>query len=639
MQLRPRIDLIPGPYSTDTAAPTTRWRLLLVTFLISLTIGLGYVWLRAPLYQSYAIVHLSYSQPNLEEISSIAAEQLNIHQQRLTSQRVVGLLAKRLADEKQLQVSTEILSEMLNVESVADSRLLKLSATDTSPDILLPILESWVDLYFSLQSSEQQEASSGELADLQDKLAVLEEKISNKRISLSEFTAAHQIISLERDENRVLNQIKGLSNSLDITTEEKAAAIGQLQAIKTSIAGGEVMVRPQDQQSLDNMEDRALALEEQLFQLSQQYTPAYMALDPTIMGIKNNLDSLKRKTRARRAESQKTYLNEAKQSVQAHNIKQANIRGKLTALQNQAQKFNHKLSEYNSMNLDLEQIQSQAQMVRDQLIQSEVRKPYQAKIDILEAPFQPEFPIGPNYARDSGIAALIALFISLATVGIFALINRQHRADVILSPYPVHNPQQTVAQEQLADDSHAQIAYQEAREIRVDECRNLLLSASLHCKLALSLMLSGVNTSELLRLITEDFDIDNGQLTVPGQYQRRLTLPERAIETVKRVAVDVDAGLSLWTAPTGELLTLPELELMLKHAGDDAGLNNPEPIFFKDIRHSYLLFLARQGAHLNDIEQTAGYLGALEMEYCQQISARTQFTNDAAIVTHHPALG
>ena len=181
------------------------------------------------------------------------------------------------------------------------------------------------------------------------------------------------------------------------------------------------MVRPQDQRSLDNMEDRALALEEQLFQISQQYTPAYMALDPTIMGIKNNLTSLKRKVISRRAESQETYLNEAKQSVQAHTIKEADIRGKLTGLQNQAQKFNHKLSEYNSMNLDLEQIQSQAQMVRDQLIQSEVRKPYQAKIDMLEAPLQPEFPIGPNYTRDSGIALLIAVFISLATVGIFAL--------------------------------------------------------------------------------------------------------------------------------------------------------------------------------------------------------------------------
>jgi polysaccharide biosynthesis transport protein len=638
MEAMPRIDLIPGPYSTAPAPTKTRWRLLIITFLITSIIGLSYVWLRSPVYHSYAIMHLSYSQPNLEEISTVAAEQLNIHHQRLTSQRVIVLLAEQLFDERQLQLSPKKLNDILSVESIADSRLLKLSAIDTEPTILLPIVESWVKLYFSLQSSEEQESSNDEQTDLQNKLAVLEGKISAKRLSLTEFTAEHQIISLERDENRVLSQIKGLSNSLDITTEEKAAAIGQLKAIKSATAEGKIMVRPQDQSSLDNMEDRALALEEQLFQLSQQYTPAYMAIDPTIKGIKNNLVSLKRKTRARRAESQETYLNVAKQTVQALTAKEANIRGKLTGLQNQAQNFNHKLSEYNSMNLDLEQIQLQTQMVRDQLIQAEVRKPYQAKIDMLEAPLYPEFPIGPNYPRDSGIAVLIAVFISLATVGIFALINRQQRSDVILTPYPVANPQQQIVQEQqqLSDDSLSQIVYQEAREISVEECRRLLHSASLHCKLALTLMLSGVGSSELLRLTVEDFDANH--MVVPGQHQRRLALSELAIETVKQVSVDLRTGLSLWETPTDELLELPELEQMLQHAASDARLNDFAPIGFKDIRHTYLLFLARQGASLNEIEQVAGYLSAKEMEHCQQISKSEQLTDLAEIVTHHPAL-
>jgi len=474
------------------------------------------------------------------------------------------------------------------------------------------------------------------LADLQGKLATLEEKISDKRLALAEFSAEHQIISLERDENRVLSQIKGLSNSLDTTAEEKAAAIGQLKAIKAAIAEGKVTVRPQDQSSLDNMEDRALALEEQLFQLSQQYTPAYMALDPTIMGIKNNLASLKRKIISRRTESQTTYLNEAKQSVQANTNKESDIRGKLTALQNQAQKFSHKLSEYNSMNLDLEQIQAQAQMVRDQLIQSEVRKPYQAKINMLESPLDPEFPIGPNYTRDSGIALLIAVFMALATVGIFALISRQQRSEVILTPYPVINPLQAVVQEQLTNESRSQISYQEAREISLEECRRLLDSASLYCKLALTLMLSGVSASELLRLTVNNFDTE--QMSVPGQYQRRLMLPEFTVKTVQQISVDLSAGNSLWKTPAGELLELSELEQMLQRAAADAKLGAPQTLSFKDVRQTYLLFLAGQGANLNDIELVAGYLSALEMEACQFISESEQLTDFTLLATHHPVL-
>ncbi len=603
MQANSRIDVLPGPYATatetlsggDPRITRQRWRLLLATFLVTTIIGLGYVWLRAPLYQSYAILHLSYSQPNLESISRIASEQLNIHHQRLTSQRVIALLAQRLAEQRQLHFTLEQLDAMLSVTPVAESRVLKLSAIDTAPQVLLPIVETWVELYLSLQTGEQEAASSDKLIDLQGKLATLEDKIATQRRALTGLTTENEIVSLERDESSVLNQIKGLSKALDVASEERANATSTLQAIDSAIAEGKMMVRPQDQRSLDNMEDRALALEEQLFQLAQQFTPEYMALDPKIVGITNNLASLKAKIAERRRESQQTYRDEIQQAVEASALKETDLRNQLRSLQSRAQAFSHRLSEYAGMSLDLDQLQAQAQLVQEQIIEAEVRKPFQASIDILEPPLQPGFPIGPDYVRDSGLVLLLAIILSLLTLGIYTLINRQHRPGVIFSTY------------------------------------------SLNSKLALSLMLGGVGENELLRLSSGDFDEESGQLTVPGQFQRLLGVPERTLETLQRV--QAGAGNGLWTTPGGEELTLEELDLMLAHSSEDAALDAPAPLGLKDIRLTYLLFLARQGGKLSAIERVAGYLSAAEITRCRQVTTTATPAAGDISITIHPAIG
>lgn len=646
MHVTPDIDVIPAAYSSGPTAPPAsgdpfaarkRWLLLLLTFVLCAVIGLAYVWLRAPVYQSYAILHLSYSQPQLEGIGSIAAEQLNIHRQRLASHSLLGALSVKLLEERGLSLSPEQLDRMLGVEALADSRLLKLSATGSSPEILQPVVATWIDLYNSLQSSEQQDESGKELTDLRDKLAVLERKVADRRTALAEFAAQHQIVSLERDENRILNQIKGLSNSLDVATEESAAAAGELKAISAAIASGKIMVRPQDQSSLDNMEDRALALEEQLFQLSQQYTPEYMALDPKIVAIKNNLVSLRDKIDSRRRESQATYQNEAEQTLRSASLKEANIREQLAALQNQAQAFSQKLGEYNSQTLSLEQLEEQAQLVQQQLIEAEVRKPYQAELVMLERPLRPEFPIGPAYGRDSGLVLLGALLLALVTVAVYSLMNRQPGRGMIFSSYAVIQPEQKVVNSQLGHQPHQQIAYRDARELSTEECRTLIEGAPLHCRLILQLMLSGVGANELLLLKPEDFDPQQGLLALPGQYPRQLRLPEPVAATYQRVGENSRQG-SLWQTPDQETLALPELELMLRHTSEAAGVLNPEPATLKDLRFTYLLFLAGQGATLSQIEQVAGYLSAKDMESCRQSAAGKEGIDLDRIVTYHPAL-
>jgi len=640
----PDIDVIPavGPNGPVTAtrdpyAARQRWRLLLVSFLVCAVIGLTYVWLRAPIFQSYAILHLSYDQPHLEGVGALADEQLNIHRQRLISPTLLGQLSNQLREQQQIMLSQERLVSMLRVETIANSRLLKLTATGTAPELLQPVVTQWVNLYNSAQTGEQQDEATKTLAALRGKAAQLEQKIATQRNALAEFAATHEIVSLERDENRILNQIKGLSRSLDTAVEEKAAAAGQLQAIEAAIAAGKVVVRPQDQRSLDNMEDRALALEEQLFQLAQQYTTEYMALDPKIVAIENNLDALRNKIDSRRRESQAAYRNEAEQTLRSASLKEAEIKNQLQALQRQAQQFSQKLSEYNSRTSELEQLEQQLQLVQEQRIEEEVRKPYHVELVVLEPPLPPEFPVGPAYGRDTGLVVFGSLLLALLTVVIYSLMNRQQNGGMSFASYAVIRPEQKPLNTALNKQAYNQLGYREPQVLSTEDCRALLQEAPLHCRLMVQLLLSGVDISELSSLKAEDFDAEQQLLSLSGPYQRQLLLPEVVATTWRRVAEAAPSG-ALWQDPTGEQLTMAELEAMLRHSSGALLGAGREPPTMRDLRVTYLLFLARQGATLNQIEQIAGYLSAADMENCRQLAADRGSIDLPSLATQHPAL-
>ncbi len=117
-------------------------------------------------------------------------------------------------------------------EAQPESRLIRLAARDSSVDNLLPALSSWIEIYLTLQESEKQDNSAEEIASLDDKILALNHLIIGTRGEITAFGEEHQIISLERDENRALNNIKGLSSSLDNAVEERAQATAKLAVIE-----------------------------------------------------------------------------------------------------------------------------------------------------------------------------------------------------------------------------------------------------------------------------------------------------------------------------------------------------------------------------------------------------------------------
>ena len=595
-----------------------QWVVLLCSFVLTLVIGLLFVWLRSPIYQSQAILHFSYPQPLAGELQSVSDEQITIHAQRMVSNRILQRVQTDLAARYGISMDQESLAAMLRAEPVTMSRLITLSATGTDTDILLPTLTIWIEAYLQLRDSEQADDVTEEITAVEEKIAALAQRILEMRQKLTHFGAEHQIVSLERDENRALNNIKGMSQSLDAAIEEQANAAAMLNSVRSAMLEGNVSVRPQDQSSVDNMEGSALRLEEELRQYSERYTDEYMTLDPKIVALQRNLDSAREQLSERRVESQGTYLKELEQALVASRHKEANLKRQLQGLEVQAQGFNSKLVEYRAMDQELVDLELQSQLLKTQRVELEVQRPYEARIDLLEEPFAPDFPIGPHYWRDTGFAVIAAALMSLLMLVVFSAIQGNRNTGLIIAPFSVNAtpPNEMLTQRvapALARSESPQLAQLVARQLSDEELAALYRHANSDGKRVLGLLLSGVAPAELEALTTAAIDEQNAILHLGGQFARTLPLLNEVLSRLVELAVHLPEGASLWRTPDGRPLTLGDLRTLPQQAAIDAKLEHAVEVSVEAIRHSYLAYLVGQGGRLNELEMLVGYLSPSEL--------------------------
>ena len=241
MSFNNKVDYMPNqPFSSATIDPSDyqhksfqkrKWQVLIATFLLILIIANAVIWSRAPMYQSQAILHFSYTSQTEQELTELAQRQITLHQQRLKSNSVLSLVAQELAQSQMLMIKVQTLFDALTAEASLTGRIITLKANGTEPQILKPMLDAWVKVYLNLIESEMQQNNSDELLVADERLQLLELKISEQQQRLQIFASENNITSLERDENRALSQTKNLGANLDKALADQAQAQALLDSL------------------------------------------------------------------------------------------------------------------------------------------------------------------------------------------------------------------------------------------------------------------------------------------------------------------------------------------------------------------------------------------------------------------------
>lgn len=616
---QPDVVFAPGQY-TDFSR-NRRIRIFLSVLAISLLISLSYTLLRPAIYESRATL-LVIPPATDERISDTSNTQhVELELQQLAGHSLLAVVLETLSSANDLDGVSELtlsdLDEMLEAVPVTNTNLVELVARGPAKELLPAVINVWIEVYQNAQADSVAAKSAYEITETEQQLGEVRQRVTEKRQQLDQFRKDYDIVSMERNENRMMKQLSGLTDSLNKANEEMIAARSRHGAIKAAMAEGRPVVSEHGQDSLTNLEQRLVEIQEELKELELEFTPHYMAIDPKIKGLVRKRDLLVDEIANNQLAGQQIALAEAEQGLETARQSVLSLQAQLVEQKQQVMDFTTKFTEHEALQEELLQLETVYREVQGRLMQNQVNSKRQyPQIEVREAAFLPERAIYPNYLRDSGLSVAASVLLGLLVLWLYDFLNRPGRQSGMpqLNSVFVSMPGTPVleqgAGEQLSG-SPATLALtdQMQRELSVPEVFMLLESADLKSRLLITLLLSGMSDVEVSAMQVGDIglSVSVSELTVKGQQERKIILSPSVVTVITGcLAGELPVDAPVCPDSSGGALGPADLGALLTCAAHDAGLANPAEISPRLLRHTYIIFLVRQGIRLSDLSKITG---------------------------------
>ena len=621
-----QVDVVysPGQYADFDSAGTTRnrrrIRIFLSVLVISLLISLSFTWLRPAIYESRAT--LLVTPPLVDERRSEVsnAQHVELELQYLAGYSLLARVHAALSTADNHMDAAELtladLDEMLEAVPVENTNLVDLVARGPGKELLPAVINTWISVYQDAHADSVAAESATEITETEQQLVEVRQKVAGKRAELDQFRKDYDIVSMERNENRMLKQLSGLTDSLNKINEEEVAARARLGAIEAAIAAGRPVVSEHGKDSLTSLEQRLAEIREELKELEHEFTPHYMALDPQIKGLVRKRDLLVDEIREKQLAGQQIALAEAEQDLATAHQSVLSLQAQLEEQKQQVMEFTTRFAEHEALQEELLQLETLYREVQNQQLQNQVNQRRQyPQIQVKEPAFPPSVPVYPYYLRDSGISVAASVLLGLLVLLLYDFLNRPGRQPggaPQLNPVFVNVPGVPVleqaAREQLPGaQSTPALAHQLTRELSVSEVLTLFKAADPKSRLLIALLLSGLSVEEVSATRVGDLNLSAAELTVTGRPASRLAIaPASAAVIAACIAGELSPDTPVCPDSNGAALGADDLAALLACAAHDAGLVNPAEITPLVLRHTYLAYLVRQGVRLSDLQTVVG---------------------------------
>ena len=666
----PQIEILPNqaPFN-GPGLPRKPWytirRLLVfsVIFVLSAIFSLGYVYGRPALFRSYATL-LTVAQTAIDQQSGDAdVQHVAIQRQILTGQELLDETLTRLNQNQQVnttlsnelflaELTAQELRRMLTVQAVPETNLVELAATGYQADTLVPLINTWIDVYLERRADEIRQTTGLTIEVIQEELSGLETKILIKRAELGEFRRVNDITSLGREnifENQTLAQFRGLNQSLSTANEEKIKAKAELDTINRAIAEGRLVASKKEEREMRVLEKRLEKLRKQLAELDSKYTREYMALNPKLNELPQEIHDIEDIISIKSNTSKSVALAEAEHKYDVARQSLHEIQKQLEEHKEQAIEFSSKFSEHESFLSDMEGLELLQREAEERLAQIEARQAEKfPQVKVIELPFVPQEPFSPNYTRDAVIAVVGSIFLALFCVWVVEFLTRKEvqtttisvtgsnlyrdMAPDLISSYQRKSEQLNQQSTQsLQQDYSNKLEHGSLRDLSVNELEELLEVADIRAKQLISLLLSGLRLDEIAGLARDDFDFKNESINIKGENQRSIIL-NSAIKTL----FEHIEPCPVWNK--GQAISVEKLESILVYTAVDAGLSKTQDISTDSIAYSYILYLVKQGMRLSELESIIGSVDPDILSEYSHFSPEKKGLPASEVNLLHPAL-
>ncbi len=365
------------------------------------------------------------------------------------------------------------------------------------------------------------------------------------------------------------------------------------------------------------MEQQVSNLRDELTDLQRRFTPAYLALDSNATALRERIAGLERQIVAQRAASQKTAIASAEEEFETAQAQVNRLRVELADNQKKAQQFATRLAQYKSMQEDLDHLENIERLTADRLIKMEATERESAPhIEILERAAPSLRPVRPDYATNAAIAVTGSFALGIFAVwfvgfvgGAGRSVNSRCNRCICIRRYKHRRSRNSPDESpRLASEPVINLLPRapSPRELEDDEIIALITNSTSPVALACVGLLTGLNASELIGLTWDQIDLEAGEIRLGGSSPRTIAI-EEPFATLLRQEHDLSGRSStVLHDQSNAPWTLDELAHEILCAAYDAALKRPEEVTPSALRHTYLVWLFRQGIRAGDVTRIAG---------------------------------
>ena len=419
-----------------------RFLIFIVVFATCAAASLVYVFGRPPVYESVASVLITPAATAETGLANTTAEAgtgasnfgvIGIERYQLLATPLLSSLLDLLRQDGGARggfpTNLAELREVLSIQRFETTNIVTLRAAGPDPGILPVIVNRWLDLYRETQARSQQSSASDEFTRLSVQSEALLSRIVTKRAEIEAFRSRHDIVSMERDENRLLARLKGLTTSLNTALEEELNARSHFEAVTAALESGEPVIDLQDQRRMANLEQRLVALQEQIRDFEQRYTKDYMDFDPLVKAVLRQRALLEEQIVALRQEASVAVRAAAEQRLASARGTVRGLRAEFERSKHRVAEFSARFAEHEALDAELADMEASHRQVRDRLLQRETNAARGVtKVEVLENALPPIEPIWPNYTRDAGIGSGGSIVLGILVVFLFDFFTRPARS-------------------------------------------------------------------------------------------------------------------------------------------------------------------------------------------------------------------
>lgn len=584
-----------------------RWKTFLGVLLVSIALGLAFVYGRAPLYQATASVLTV--QPKAVDLPSASADQEHVAIQRrlLLGEELLGRVAAAFATEGRSELADiNNLRGMLTAEPVPETNLLELRAEGEDPALLQRLVNLWAQTYEAHRAGAVEQVSDRTSTRLEEEQTSLQARIDAARAQLQAFRVTHGIVSQERPENLTLARLNGLNDSLNRARARLADANARLATVEQAKARGEAVVPPEQKADLARQELEVERLRERLGALNERYTDKYLERDPVLKTLPGQLRELERGLERAKGLATRTALAGAQQDADAAQRAVAALEADLAAHQREVQEFTERFNEFKALEAGLARLEARYADNAQRLTQIDLeQRTKYPPVEVVDWASIPRHPLYPDYDRDLLIALAAALGLALFLTWLIEYLSeRTGRQPAPYTGMRIFTLDAAALRAAGATPGVLPTGPQAwlpdpPRELTPEDLHRLLRAADPVTAACATLLLHGVAAQEFVLLHERCLDREARVLTVPGAYPRDIDLGATACD-------QIGALLGVKGAIMG--VSADQLDGCLAGAAAKAGLPDPDGVTAQTLRYSYALFLVRQGARVAELPQRLGQL-------------------------------